>query len=165
MVVILMGVSGAGKTTIGLRLAERLSWAFHDADDLHTPENVRKMERGQALDDEDRQPWLEALQRLIDGLLDAGESAVIACSALKQQYRDLLVRDEDEVRLVYLKGSYELIEQRMAARKGHFFEAGLLATQFAALEEPDGALVVDIALAPDEVVETIVEGLSITQTR
>ena len=160
MVIILMGVSGSGKTTVGLKLASALGWPFFDADDLHPPENIDRMSRGIPLTDEDRKPWLFRLRDLIVEQLENDSPAVIACSALKDSYRRIL-RCDGQVKLVYLRGSYELIEQRMEARAGHYFKAGLLASQFAALEEPDAALVVDIALTPEEIVETIRTGLGI----
>ena len=159
MVILLMGVSGSGKTTVGRRLAADQGWAFHDADDLHPPENIDRMSRGLPLTDEHRKPWLFRLRDLIIDQLGRDEPAVIACSALKDSYRRIL-RCDGRVRIVYLKGSYELIEQRMEARAGHYFKAGLLASQFADLEEPDAALVVDVSLSPEEIVETIRSGLA-----
>ena len=160
MVIIVMGVSGSGKSTVGALLARRLDLPFFDADDMHPPENIDRMSRGIPLTDEDRKPWLFRLRDLVVEQLENERPAVIACSALKDSYRRIL-RCDGQVKIVYLKGSYELIEQRMEARAGHYFKAGLLASQFAALEEPDAALVVDISLTPDEIVETIRTGLSI----
>ena len=155
MIVVLMGVSGAGKTTIGERLAARMGWPFYDGDDFHPPANVEKMARGLPLTDEDRWPWLEALRDHIAALARKGESAVIACSALKASYRDRLLAGSEHARLVYLKGSYALIDARLRSRSGHFFDARLLATQFEALEEPEDVIVVDVEQTPERVVAEI----------
>lgn len=154
MIVILMGVSGVGKTTIGRLLADRLSCSFLDADDFHPPPNVAKMRRGVALTDADREPWLEALRAAILSRLDRGESAVLACSALRQSYRDRLQVSE-AVRIVYLRGDAALIRDRLLARRGHYFDPGLLASQFAALEEPQGLLTVDVTGPPEEIAATL----------
>ncbi|PYS80122.1 MAG: gluconate kinase, partial [Acidobacteria bacterium] len=134
MVIILMGVSGSGKTTIGRRLADELGWKFYDGDDFHPRANVEKMAHGVPLDDEDRAPWLESLRDLIRSCLVRGESAVLACSALKRSYRQYLLIDEN-VMLVYLKGDYELIEERLEGRSEHFMKPKMLDSQFDALEE------------------------------
>ena len=155
MVVIVMGVSGSGKSTIGMMLARDLGCDFRDADDLHPQENRDKMHRGIPLNDEDRRPWLAAVRALIDRYESAGTNLVIACSALKEAYRKTLTDGVHDVRIVYLKGSMELIAQRLAARHGHFFDAGLLRSQFDALEEPREAIVVDIAGTPAELVVAI----------
>ena len=155
MVVIVMGVSGSGKSTIGMMLARDLGCDFRDADDLHPQENRDKMHRGIPLTDEDRRPWLAAVRALIDRYENAGTNLVIACSALKEAYRKTLTDGVHDVRIVYLKGSMELIAQRLAARHGHFFDAGLLRSQFDALEEPREAIVVDIAGTPAELVVAI----------
>src|ERR1700710_2321231 len=144
MVVILMGVSGSGKTTIGARLAQDLGWRFLDADDFHPPENIRKMTAGEPLTDEDRQPWIERLRREIAAALAAPESITLACSALSVASRSRLAVDANRVRFVYLKGTLALIRQRLRNRSGHFMKDNMLASQFAALEEPSDALVVDI---------------------
>ena len=144
MIVVLMGVCGCGKTTVGRPLAQELGWTFVDADDLHPPANVAKMAGGIALTDEDRWPWYDRIVLELRRLADQGRHVVLACSALKQAYRDRLARAGD-VRFVYLKGDAVTIEPRLAGRKGHFMPASLLASQFAALEEPAGAIVVDIA--------------------
>jgi len=159
MVILLMGVSGSGKTTVGRALAERLGVPFLDGDDFHPPENVRKMAAGKPLTDDDRRPWLLELRRRIDRLRSEGRSAVLACSALKAAYRDVLMDGAPGVRLVYLRGSYELIAGRLARRRGHFMPPGLLRSQFEALEEPDDALVVDVARSPDEIAGMVVEKL------
>ncbi len=155
MVVIVMGVSGSGKSTIGMMLARDLGCDFRDADDLHPQENRDKMHRGIPLTDEDRRPWLAAVRALIDRYENAGTNLVIACSALKEAYRKTLTDGVHDVRIVYLKGSIELIAQRLAARHGHFFDAALLRSQFDALEEPREAIVVDIAGTPAEIVAAI----------
>jgi gluconokinase len=161
MVVILMGVAGSGKTTIGGVLARRLGWEFYDGDDFHSAHNREKMQRGEALSEEDRGPWLEALHELISQSVRNHKNAVIACSALKQAYRERLTGGSNEVRLVYLKGTPELIRCRVAARRGHFFDPALLQSQFDALEEPTDALVVNIAAAPDRITNAIVTGLGL----
>jgi len=161
MVVILMGVSGAGKTTIGQLLARDLGWPFYDGDDFHPQANIDKMRQGIALTDDDRDSWLAALQRLIRELLRESRSAVIACSALKRSYRDRLLSGEHNVRLVYLKGDYDLIRKRLQKRQSHFMKADLLASQFETLEEPEGALTVDIAQEPGAIVGLIKRALGL----
>lgn len=145
MIVLLMGVCGCGKTTVGQALAEELGWTFVDADNLHPPENVAKMASGVALTDEDRWPWYDRIVAELRRLDKAGRHVVLACSALKQAYRDRIARGGD-VRTVFLKGDAATIEPRLASRRGHFMPASLLASQFATLEEPRDAIVVDIAL-------------------
>lgn len=153
MIVVLMGVSGAGKTTIGERLAAALGWPFYDGDELHPAANVEKMRRGEALDDADREPWLAALANLIDGLAAEGRSAVVACSALKESYRERL--RAPGVVFVWLEGDYDVIRKRLVARQDHFMKAALLPSQFATLEEPKDAIVVDVDAPPDEIVARI----------
>jgi gluconokinase len=155
MVVIVMGVAGSGKTTVGQLLARTLGWQFHDADDLHPRRNREKMHNGIALTDDDRRPWLEAVRGQIEQCLAGGVDVVIACSALKQWYRELLVVNPAEVRVVYLKGERTLIEARLASRRGHFFDRQLLASQFEALEEPGDAIVEDVSREPQVIVESI----------
>ncbi len=156
MVVVLMGVSGSGKTTIGKELAAELGWAFVEADDFHPAANVEKMAAGVALDDDDRWPWLGALRERIGAACDSGESAVLACSALKQEYRDELERGcPGDLRFVYLTGSEELIRRRLEDREGHFMDPALIHSQFEALEPPADAVRVDVAPAPDEVAADI----------
>jgi gluconokinase len=150
VIVVLMGVTGVGKTTIGRILAQDQGWPFLDADDFHPPANVAKMRAGIPLNDVDRDPWLAALRFEIDGRLSRGDSAVLACSALKQAYRDRLNASES-VRFVHLRGDATLIRERLLARTGHYMDPGLLASQFAALEEPKGVLAVDIAATPREI--------------
>jgi gluconokinase len=154
MFVVLMGVAGSGKTTVGRRLADELGWRFYDADDFHPPANVSKMARGIPLDDADRQPWLETLRALIRACLERGESAVLACSALKANYRDHLLLDE-RVKLAYLKGDPALIRQRLENRSGHFMRTEMLESQFAALEEPERESHFDISATPPEIVRAI----------
>lgn len=149
MIVVLMGVAGSGKSTVGQALAKKEGWPFFDADDFHTPENKAKMRLGLRLTDADREPWLAALRAQLDDLREAGGSGVLACSALKQAYRDRLQAGPD-VHFVYLKGSFELIARRLASRQGHYAGPSLLRTQFEALEEPVGVPVVDAALTAEE---------------
>lgn len=157
-VIVVMGVSGAGKTTVGSSLAAELGWSFHDGDDFHPAENVSKMTGGRTLDDSDRLPWLRRIRAFIERRLEAGEPAVIACSALKRSYRELLMVDP-RVALVHLRGDYELIAERLARRRGHFMPSGLLDSQFEALEEPASALVLDVSAAPADLVRAIVDEL------
>jgi gluconokinase len=161
VIIILMGVAGAGKTTVGRILARELGWPFYDGDDFHLPGNVAKMRRGIPLADADRAPWLAALRRLIDGLAGERRSAVIACSALKRAYRDRLASCRPEVRLVYLKGEHATVRRRLLARREHFLKEELLASQFATLEEPGDALTVDAGGEPGDVVAEIRRGLGL----
>ncbi len=155
---VVMGVSGSGKSTIGEKLAERLGWSYEDGDKFHPASNVAKMSAGQPLTDEDRWPWLRAIADEIDSVCEAGEHAVIACSALKHAYRDILVHGRNDVRIIYLKGTQDLIASRLALRKGHFMPPGLLASQFKTLEPPDaGENPVTVSI--DASVETIVDDI------
>ena len=147
-----MGVAGSGKTTIGRELAAELGWKFADADDFHPPANVAKMSAGIPLDDADRAPWLAAIRLYIDTRLERGESAVVTCSALREKHRAVLLTNPAQVKLVYLRGSRELLWSRISARKGHFMKPAMLDSQLATLEEPVNALVVDIAPPPEEIV-------------
>lgn len=160
MVVVLMGVAGSGKTTIGRLLAEQLHWKFYDADDFHPPANVEKMSHNIPLNDEDRLPWLEKLRDLIAGCLARGENAALACSALKESYRDILLID-DRVKLFYLKGDYKLIEERLKHRAGHYMKPQMLESQFEDLEEPKCAVALDISAPPDEIVREIRSRLNV----
>ncbi len=154
--IIIMGVSSSGKTSVGKALAARLGWDFYDADDLHPPANIAKMAGGIPLGDEDRRPWLRSLHDLIAARLNEGRPGVLACSALKENYRQSLLWGNQDVQIVYLKGSYELINKRMAMRAGHYMKPDMLQSQFEVLEEPVDALTVDIALPVYEIVERIV---------
>ena len=152
MVVTVMGVTGSGKTTVGRMLAQQLGWTFADADDFHPRENIGKMARGIPLDEADRAPWLAAMRNAIERWLREGQSAVLACSALKRAYRDELLVN-DSVRLVYLRGDYDVIVCRVRQRTGHFAKSELVASQFTDLEEPGSeALTLDIADSPETIV-------------
>ena len=161
MIIILIGVSGSGKTTVGQLLANQLGWRFYDGDDLHPKANIEKMRQGIALTDDDREPWLSALEHLIHDLIEEFQSAVITCSALRQSYRDRLVQKRKDVVLVYLKGSYGVIRQRLITRMGHFFNANLLRSQFDTLEEPEGVTTINIADEPQEIVNEIRQKLGL----
>ena len=159
LVLVVMGVSGSGKTTVARALAERLGWRFQEGDALHPPENVAKMSAGTPLTDDDRWPWLEAIAAVIDGWRAAGQSGIVTCSALKRVYRAVLVGDRADVRLVYLAGDKALVAGRMVARKGHFMPPALLDSQFAALEAPgpdENPIVVDIGPKPQAIVDALV---------
>jgi carbohydrate kinase (thermoresistant glucokinase family) len=161
-VLVVMGVSGSGKTTVGRLLAERLGWRYQEGDALHPPENVAKMSAGTALTDADRIPWLRRIADCIDVWRSNDEAGVITCSALKRAYRDIVVGDRPDVGLVHLRGSRDLIGRRMAARKGHFMPTALLDNQFATLQEPspeERAIVVDVGGTPDEIVDEILRRL------
>jgi gluconokinase len=160
MVVILMGVTGSGKTAVGLALADSLHWKFVDADDFHPPSNVAKMRAGIPLDDADRAPWLAALRDTTVKWVDSATNVVLACSALKQAYREKLLISRD-VRLVYLRGSRELIAERLLQRHGHYMDPALLDSQFATLEEPTDAVAVKIDATVLQVVAEIRKRLEI----
>ena len=162
VVVVMMGVSGSGKTTIAGGVAAQLGWDVIEGDTFHPPANIAKMSRGIPLDDADRLPWLQAIAAAIDAHLAAGKSAVVACSALKRAYRDILIGTRTHVPLVYLQGSRELIGERMAARKGHFMPPALLDSQFATLEEPgadEHPIVVSVSPPPAVTVEAVITKL------
>lgn len=154
--IVVMGVAGSGKTTVGARLAARLGWVFHDADDHHTAANIEKMRSGKPLTDEDRWSWLDRL----NGLLRESPSVVLACSALKQRYRDRIALDVPDVQWVHLDGSFELIGSRLGARTGHYMPPTLLASQFETLEPPAAALRLDVAEPPGILVDRIVAALT-----
>lgn len=161
MIIILMGVSGSGKTTVGKLLARELDWPFADADQFHPAANLDRMRRGTPLTDQDRLPWLHALTRAIDDWLREDRNVVLSCSALKAEYRRLLLLDPERMVLVYLKGDPELIAERVASREGHFASLSLLPSQFEALEEPTDGLVVNVQAKPEELARRIREQLKI----
>ena len=155
---LLMGVSGVGKTTTGQRLAKRLGWTFRDADEFHPPENIAKMKSGEPLTDDDRWPWLDAIGTWMDQKRTHGGRAIVTCSALRRIYRERLLGGRPDVRLVFLKGSKALIADRLSRRSGHFMPPALLDSQFKALEEPrrdERAIVVDVSMPPSQVVANI----------
>ncbi len=156
---IVMGVSGCGKTSVGKALADHLGWDFYDADDFHPAANVAKMAAGIPLTDADRAPWLQTLHDKLAEVLRAGRHPVLACSALKRSYRAELLAGNTGLSVVYLKGSFDLIWSRMEARKGHYMKADMLQSQFAALEEPPDAFTVDITPPVEEIVKQILAGL------
>jgi gluconokinase len=158
VIVVVMGVTGAGKTTIGVLLAQRLGWDFVDADSFHSPANVEKIRQGIALNDADRAPWLRSLHDAMEGWAAEHKSVVLACSALKRSYRTELCVG-GETKFIYLKGSYDLIYRRLRQRHGHFASETILASQFAALEEPDDVITVDIDHTEDEIVAEILRKL------
>nr|QIG93999.1 gluconokinase [Bradyrhizobium sp. 6(2017)] len=161
---VVMGVSGSGKSTIADRLAIRIGWRFEDGDSFHPPSNVAKMHSGQPLTDEDRWPWLRAIADEIDRICGVRERAVIACSALKRAYRDILLHGRDDVRIVFLDGTQELIAARLAARKDHFMPPGLLASQFRTLEPPtpdERPITVAIDRSVEAIIEDIVSQLKL----
>ena len=160
-IVVLMGVAGSGKTTIGQLLAKDLNWSCYEGDDFHPKTNVDKMSQGIALTDEDRDAWLAALDGVIRHLISEAQSAMIACSALKKRYRDRLVANRSEVVFAYLKGGYDLAHERLVSRKDHFMKADLLASQFDTLEEPEGVLSIDIAQEPEIIVDQIKQALGL----
>jgi gluconokinase len=168
LVIVLMGVSGSGKSTVGAALSRALGCPFRDADSFHPPANVEKMSRGVPLTDADRAPWLEAIAHWIDERRTTGERGIVSCSALKRAYRRQIIGERDGVRLVYLKGDKGLIAARMRARKGHFMPVSLLDNQFATLEEPqadEAALVVSIAPSPRRLSGAIIEALGFETVR
>lgn len=158
--VIVMGVAGCGKTTVGEALAKRLGWSFYDADAFHPAENIAKMATGMPLNDSDRAPWLAALHALISASLRENRPAVLACSALKERYRQQLLEGNEGVQLVYLRGSYDLIWSRLSLRKGHYMKPEMLQSQFEALEEPANALTLDVSMPVTELVREILKRLT-----
>jgi gluconokinase len=161
VILILFGVSGAGKTTIGRLLATNLCWKFYDADDFHPQTSIARMRKGVALTEQERWPWLHNLRDLIEQQLTAKENAVLACSALRKTYRQYL-RVSEEVQFVYLRGSYELIANQIQQRRGHFMDPALLRSQFETFEEPeptDGVLTIDLGRPSEELVDEIREKL------
>ncbi|WP_454061453.1 gluconokinase [Candidatus Nitrospira salsa] len=158
-ILIIMGVSGSGKTTIGTLLAKDLGWSFYEGDNFHSQKNIDKMTRGIALTDEDREPWLHALRLLIEKLVATSEHAVISCSALKQGYRDILAANSPRIGFVYLKGSDSLVRERLSKREMHFMNEVLLESQLHELEEPDDALILDPAFPPQFLISQIKKNL------
>lgn len=152
---IVMGVSGSGKSSVGKALADSLGWDFYDADDYHPPENIAKMANGIPLDDSDRAPWLASLHDLISFNLKIGLPGVLVCSALKERYRRQLLNGNEDVRIVYLKGSYQLIWSRMEKRTNHYMKPQMLKSQFEALEEPKEAIIVDVSMSINDIVKEI----------
>ena len=155
MIIVIMGVSGSGKTTVGRQLAAALHWEFSDADEFHSPANVEKMKSGVPLTDKDREPWLRSIRDAIERWKRDEPGHVLACSALKKRYREALGRNDPDVRFIYLHGGFELISERLKSRKGHFFNPALLRSQFEALEDPEDALVVDVSKESQEIVSQI----------
>jgi gluconokinase len=163
MVIVVMGVSGSGKTTVGQLLADALGAEFAEGDAYHPPENIEKMRRGIPLEDADRWPWLHTLAAQIDRWLAAGTMVVLACSALKQRYRDVLGEGRPGVRFVHLQGDKALIRLRLYRRRGHYMPATLLDSQFAALEPPGDAITVDVAGTPEAITAAIIKKLDLTR--
>ncbi|HEY3757851.1 MAG TPA: gluconokinase [Opitutaceae bacterium] len=153
--ILVMGVAGSGKSTIGSLLARELGWPFADADEFHSPANVAKMSAGIPLDDDDRAPWLQAIHRYIEDHLARGETVVVTCSALKERYRAVVAPDPERVKLVFLQGDFPLLLGRLHQRQGHFMKESMLRSQFEALEPPADALSVDVAPAPEAIVAQI----------
>jgi len=163
MLLILMGVSGSGKTTVGLALSRALGWPYFDADDYHPAGNVEKMRAGTPLTDADRWPWLDRLNELLRARQVRGESAILGCSALKQAYRDRLANGLEALRWVHLEGSFELIQSRLQARKGHYMPATLLQSQFATLEAPTDAVTLDIRANPEALARQVIDALGLAR--
>jgi gluconokinase len=162
MVIIIMGVEGTGKTTIGKMLAQKLGWKFYDADDYHPKRNIEKMRSGLPLNDEDRWPWLKEVRKLIDSSLNRNESSIIACSALKSSYRQYLKQQNEKIIFVYLKGNKNTISKRLASREGHFAGTELLESQLQTLEEPEGVITCDISREPEVISDYIIEKLELS---
>lgn len=165
MILIAMGVSGAGKSRIGEMLAERLSCSYTDGDAFHSAANKEKMHNGIPLTDDDRWPWLSTIRAAIEEKQRAGETAVFTCSSLKRSYRDVLRGTDTDVRFVYLKGSFEVLHERLKTRTGHFFDPSLLKSQLDTLEEPgpDEAIVVSIELTPEQIVDEVMVKIGLAQ--
>ena len=167
-VLVVMGVSGSGKTTIATLLAKKLGWTYRDGDEFHPPANVEKMQGGVPLTDEDRWPWLKAIAAFIDDELKHRTKTIVTCSALKRRYRDIIVDGRTGVRLVYLRGDKTLLETRLKRRHGHFMPSSLLQSQFDALEEPgsdENPLTVSVEGTPDQILDEIMERLGLSPSK
>jgi gluconokinase len=162
-VIVIMGVSGAGKSTVGSLLAQTLGWQFADADDFHPAANVQKMSHGLALTDDDRLPWLDAMAAAMHNWLVENRKVVLACSALKRSYRQALLIDPERIAFVYLKATYDELERRLKLRKHHFMKGDLLSSQLSTLEEPQGALTLDASESPPVLVRQIIEQYNLDQ--
>jgi gluconokinase len=162
MIIILMGVAGSGKTTIGRMLAAALQCGFLEGDEFHSAASVEKMKHGIPLTDEDREPWLRRIRVTLTRIERCQKTHVVACSALKQQYRDVLGAGDPLVKFVYLRGTFDVLAARLQERKGHFFDGGLLASQFDTLEEPQDAVSIDVASTPQEAVDHILGALGLS---
>jgi gluconokinase len=160
VIVLLMGVAGSGKTTVGRQLATELGWPYHEADDFHSAANKAKMGRGEPLNDTDRAPWLAAIRAAMDACVTEGRSAVFTCSALKESYRQILTTGRPEVRLVFLTGDRALLQSRLESRPGHYMKAGMLDSQLAILEPPGGALTLEVNATPEQLVAEIRRSLA-----
>ena len=157
-VIVMMGVSGCGKTTVGKMVAEELGWEFVEGDEYHSPENISKMSSGQPLNDDDRFDWMDALNSKISEILSAGESGVVACSALKKKHRIHLAQNwEDQVLYIHIQGTFDEIHQRMEAREGHYMKAGMLKSQFEALEPPENVPAYDASWTPEQIKAAILQ--------
>lgn len=161
--IVVMGVSGSGKTSVGQTLASSLGWPFFDGDDFHPSANIEKMANGIPLTDQDRFPWLQDLQQLVHRHLEQDQSLVLACSALKARYRAILRENNTSLRFVYLRGSFETIAERMQHRDDHYMKVGMLQSQFASLEEPDDALCVSIEPPVEMIVREIIQSLGLSE--
>ncbi|MFP5271577.1 gluconokinase [Coleofasciculus sp.] len=163
MIIIVMGVSGSGKSRVGQTLAQRLGWQFRDADDFHTQAAKEKMKQAIPLNDQDRQPWLEAIRSAMDRWLMADENTVLACSALKSSYRQILGIQDSRVQFIYLQGSFQLIDERLKHRQNHFMHESLLQSQFETLEEPtpSEAIYIDASQSPEAIVQSVINKLHI----
>lgn len=157
MILILMGTMGSGKSTIGKLLAHALGWIFYEGDDFHSNENIEKMRKGVALDDQDRLLWLQKLRDKIQDCLQHEKNAIIACSALKQSYRNMLMVGKKNIKLIYLKGDYNLLQKRIEERHHPYMDKKLLPSQWEILEEPKKAIYIDISLTPEIIVKNIIE--------
>jgi gluconokinase len=161
MIVVIMGVSGSGKTTVGRLLARRLDWIYYEGDEFHPAGNIEKMSKGISLNDDDRTPWLASIKEVIDTCIKRGSDAVIACSALRKKYRWALTANASDIHFVYLKGDPATIRERMKSRDRHYMKASMLQSQLSSLEEPDDAIVIDIGNSPQDIVSYIESELTV----